>query len=147
MSKRVLKGYDGSRYQVGDRIEVHPSTQLDTGDLWMRGARYGVVTGTSLTEDDRVRVELDNMPGRTFRGSEDTFRALEPRKGWSWDHFLEGFNEKERIIRRIDRQQAAESDPKVYHSHPPQYGRLEPGCPRCDQLRHGAPARVGRWPT
>jgi hypothetical protein len=130
MSKRVMRGYDGSRYQVGDRIEVHPST-----DLWMRGARYGVVTGTSLTEDDRVRVELDNMPERTFSGSEDTFRALEPRKDWS---------DVERIIRRIDRQQAAESDPKTYHSHGPQYGKLEPGCARCDELRHGAPARVGR---
>jgi len=32
----------------------------------------------------------------------------------------------------------------VRHSHGPQYGKLEPGCPRCDELRHGAPARVGR---
>jgi hypothetical protein len=62
-------------------------------------------------------------------------RALEPRKDWS---------EVDRIVRRIDRQQAAESDPKTYHSHGPQYGKLEPGCPRCDELRHGAPARVGR---
>jgi hypothetical protein len=64
-----------------------------------------------------------------------TSRALEPRKDWS---------EVERIIRRIDRQKEAESDPKVYHSHPPQYGRLEPGCLRCLELSGGARARVGR---
>jgi len=34
----VMYGYDGNGYNVGDRVELHPST-----DLWMRGARYGDV--------------------------------------------------------------------------------------------------------
>lgn len=62
-------GYDGSCYSVGDRVEVHPGT-----DLWVRGARFGVVVGLSLTPRDRVRVVLDRMPGRKFSGSADTFR-------------------------------------------------------------------------
>jgi hypothetical protein len=143
MSKRVLKGYDGSRYQVGDRVEVHPSVAglICCTDLDVRGARYGVVTGTSPPSRHffpviRVQVELDiGAPGRTFSASEGMFRALEPRKDWS---------EVDRIVRRIDRQKEAESDPKVYHSHPPQYGRLEPGCLRCLELSGGARARVGR---
>jgi hypothetical protein len=65
----TLYGYDGIGYAVGDRIEIHPGT-----DLWMSGARYGTVTGTSLTSRDRVHVEMDKMPGRTFSGSEDTFK-------------------------------------------------------------------------
>ena len=66
-----MTGYDGNGYNVGDRVELHPGT-----DLWMRGARYGTVIGSSLTPVDRVRVELDAMPGRKFNGSEDTFRAI-----------------------------------------------------------------------
>lgn len=64
-------GYDGQSYSIGDRVEIHPGT-----DLWMRGARYGVVVGSSLTPKDRVRVEMDRVPGRTFAGSEDTFRRV-----------------------------------------------------------------------
>jgi hypothetical protein len=64
-------GYDGNGYNVGDRVELHPGT-----DLWMRGARYGTVTGISLTSADRVRVELDKLPGRTFAGHQDTFRRV-----------------------------------------------------------------------
>jgi hypothetical protein len=63
-------GYDGRGYTIGDRVELHPGT-----DLWMRGARYGDVVGLSLTPDDRVRVKIDRT-GRTIRGSEDTFRRV-----------------------------------------------------------------------
>jgi hypothetical protein len=63
-------GYDGKSYGVGDRVELHPGT-----DLWMRGARYGEVVGTSLTPNDRVRVKLDKLPG-VFAGSEDTFKPV-----------------------------------------------------------------------
>ena len=64
-----MTGYNGNGYDVGDRVELHPGT-----DLWMRGARYGVVVGRSLTPKDRVRVVLDKLPNRTFGGSENTFR-------------------------------------------------------------------------
>ena len=63
-------GYDGNGYSVGDRVELHPGT-----DLWMRGARYGRVIGSSSTPNDRVRVKLDKL-ARTFAGSEDTFRRV-----------------------------------------------------------------------
>ena len=62
-------GYDGNGYNVGDRVELHPGT-----DLWMRGARYGTVVGMSLTSKDRVRVEVDKVPGRVFAGTQDTFK-------------------------------------------------------------------------
>jgi hypothetical protein len=67
----MFKGYDGNSYKVGDRVEIHPAT-----DLWMRGARFGVVVGSSITPKDRVRVELDKIPGTTFAGSEDTFKSV-----------------------------------------------------------------------
>lgn len=70
-STQTLTGYDGNGYTVGDRVEIHPAT-----DLWMRGARYGTVVGTSQTRDDRVHVELDKRPGRVYAGSEDTFRFV-----------------------------------------------------------------------
>lgn len=70
MTKTTLYGYDGNGYTIGDRVELHPAT-----DLWMRGARYGVVVGTSLTSADRVRVRLDKRPG-VFAGHEDTFRRI-----------------------------------------------------------------------
>ena len=65
-------GYDGSCYGVGDRVELHPAT-----DLWMRGARYGIVRRMSSTRNDRVHVELDKLPGHIFAGSADTFRRVE----------------------------------------------------------------------
>jgi hypothetical protein len=64
--------YDESCYGVGDRVELHPAT-----NLWMRGGRYGTVHGISCTPKDRVRVELDKFPGRTFAGSADTFRRAD----------------------------------------------------------------------
>ena len=63
-------GYDGHGYTVGDRVELHPGT-----DLWMRGARYGDVVGLSLTRNDRVRVKIDRT-GQTIHGSEETFRRV-----------------------------------------------------------------------
>lgn len=66
-----LIGYDGVPYGVGDRVELHPGT-----DLWMRGARFGEVVRVSLTPVDRVRVTLDKLPGRVFGGSADTFRLI-----------------------------------------------------------------------
>jgi len=68
---RTFTGYDGNGYNTGDRVELHPGT-----DLWMRGARYGTVIGSSITPNDRVKVELDAFPGRKFSGSEDTFRRI-----------------------------------------------------------------------
>jgi hypothetical protein len=63
-------GYDGKGYTVGDRVELHPGT-----DLWMRGARYGDVVGVRLTPNDRVIVKIDRT-GRKISGSEDTFRRV-----------------------------------------------------------------------
>jgi hypothetical protein len=65
-------GYDGNGYNVGDRVELHPAT-----DLWMRGARYGTVVGIVPTPRDRVRVVLDALGTRVFSGSADTFRRAE----------------------------------------------------------------------
>ena len=64
-------GYDDKEYGIGDRVELHPGT-----DLWMRGVRYGEVIGESLTPKDRVHVRLDRIPG-VFVGSEDTFRRYQ----------------------------------------------------------------------
>lgn len=67
----TFTGYDGCSYQVGDRVELHPGC-----DLWMQGARYGVVVGLSFTLEDRVKVELDKFPGRRFSGPEERFRRI-----------------------------------------------------------------------
>lgn len=53
-------GYDGKPVAKGDRIELHPGC-----DLWMQGAKYGVIVGTSLTPDDRLKIKLDMLPKRT----------------------------------------------------------------------------------
>jgi len=71
MNTRYFTGYNGKQYKVGDRVEIHPGT-----DLWMQGARYGVVIGSSITPNDRVKVKMDKLPGRKFSGSEDTFSAI-----------------------------------------------------------------------
>tara|TARA_R110000744_G_C19235819_1_gene548689 strand:- start:310 stop:525 length:216 start_codon:yes stop_codon:yes gene_type:complete len=65
-----VTGYDGSTYTVGDRVEVHPGT-----DLWMMGARYGTVKKIGLTSEDRVRVEMDKVRGLRS-GPSDRFRAV-----------------------------------------------------------------------
>lgn len=66
-----LVGYDGVAYKVGDRVELHPGC-----DLWARGARFGVVVGTSLTDRDRVKVTLDKRPKVVFTGPADRFRLI-----------------------------------------------------------------------
>lgn len=68
----TLIGYDDKPYTVGDRVELHPGT-----DLWMQGARYGTVIGTRSTSADRVRVQLDKFPdAQPFAGSQDLFRKI-----------------------------------------------------------------------
>ena len=67
----TLTGYDGRPYGVGDRVEIHPAT-----DLWMSGARYGTVVRTSITPNDRVHVAMDHGGLTPVAGTEDTFRAL-----------------------------------------------------------------------
>lgn len=69
---KPFTGYDGKPYGVGDRVEIHPGT-----DLWMRGARYGKVVRASLTPKDRVHVIMDNVAETVFAGSESTFRRIE----------------------------------------------------------------------
>lgn len=69
---KPFTGYDGKPYGVGDRVEIHPST-----DLWMRGARYGKVVRSSITSKDRVHVIMDNVAETVFAGSESTFRRIE----------------------------------------------------------------------
>lgn len=64
-------GYDKKPYSIGDRIELHPAC-----DLWMQGARYGKVIGSSLTINDRVKVKIDKLPKMKYSGSEDTFRKV-----------------------------------------------------------------------
>ena len=88
MTDARITGYDGSTYTIGDRVEIHPGT-----DLWMMGARYGTVVGTSrridhtslrfpsrdgvsyLTSEDRVRVDMDKVSGLRS-GPADRFRAI-----------------------------------------------------------------------
>lgn len=79
-----VKGYDGKAYTVGDRVEIHPGT-----DLWMMGARYGTVQSIVPTEAEakrmdrhRVRVEMDIVRGviphnwRVRSGPSERFRAI-----------------------------------------------------------------------
>ena len=65
-----VTGYDGSTFEVGDRVEIHPGC-----DLWMRGARFGTVVGVVPTSMDRVRVEMDKVSG-VRSGPSDRFRAI-----------------------------------------------------------------------
>ena len=64
-----ITGYDGSTYTIGDRVEIHPGT-----DLWMMGARYGTVHSFALG-GDRVRVDMDKVSGLRS-GPADRFRAI-----------------------------------------------------------------------
>lgn len=69
-SENMAYGYDGLAYGIGDRVEIHPGT-----DLWMSGARYGTVVRMSLTPRDRVRVSMDRLH-RDVSASADTFRRI-----------------------------------------------------------------------
>jgi hypothetical protein len=71
MTDRTVYGFDGSAIAIGDRIELHPAT-----DLWMRGARYGVLERVSVTHNDRCKVRLDKLPNRLFACTADTIRAI-----------------------------------------------------------------------
>ena len=73
LSINTVTGYDGNGYAIGDRVEIHPGT-----DLWISGARYGTVIGIrpSAVAHRRVHVEMDRIPTRKFYGSEDMFRAV-----------------------------------------------------------------------
>ena len=66
-----VEGYDGLSYSIGARVEIHPGT-----DLWMQGARYGVVVGLAPTPNDRVRVKLDRTGEKIWSGPADRFRAI-----------------------------------------------------------------------
>ncbi len=66
--KRCAYGYDGSGYVVGDRVELHPGT-----DLWMAGARYGDVT--FIRSDNVVSVRVDAVR-RVIRGPAESFRRV-----------------------------------------------------------------------
>ena len=68
--KRVVFGYDESAIRVGDRVELHPGT-----DLWMAGARFGTVVRMSLTRGDKVHVKLDKLRG-IFAGPPERFRRV-----------------------------------------------------------------------
>jgi hypothetical protein len=78
----TVYGFDGSAYGVGDRVEIHPGT-----DLWMRGARFGVVVGLRITPKDRVHVRMDRIPGKVA-GSADTFRLVESCVPWAREEEL-----------------------------------------------------------
>ena len=71
MARITGYGWDGIMITTGDRVEIHPGT-----DLWMQGARYGVITGMRETPKDRVRVKLDKLP-HTFAGPVDLFRKID----------------------------------------------------------------------
>jgi len=64
-------GFDGNGYTIGDRVEIHPGT-----DLWMMGAKYGTVYSLSLTPHDRVTVTMDKGPKIFYKGSEETWKAI-----------------------------------------------------------------------
>ena len=66
----TVYGFDGNGYTIGDRVEIHPGT-----DMWMRGARFGTVVRMSLTPKDRVHVKLDKI-SQTVAGTADTFQRI-----------------------------------------------------------------------
>lgn len=57
----MIEDSTGMAVQTGDRIEMHPGT-----DLWMRGARFGDVL-YAPTNADYVVVELDRLPGKQVK--------------------------------------------------------------------------------
>ncbi len=61
-------GYDGTAISEGDRVELHPGT-----DLWMRGARFGTVERVSPRG---CYVRLDRLPARAVRFAADRVRCV-----------------------------------------------------------------------
>lgn len=69
---RRVKGYDGFPYVAGDRVELSPHL-----DLWMQGARTGVVTFIALTPFERVKVRSDHPKVRKLiTATADCFRKV-----------------------------------------------------------------------
>jgi hypothetical protein len=64
-----LIGYDGIEFKIGDRVELSPDQ-----DLWMRGAKFGVVEGK--TADNRVKVRLELRPKKLFKATPDKMRKM-----------------------------------------------------------------------
>ena len=64
-----MNGYDGNKYDVGDRVELHPAM-----DLWMRGARYGKVVAFEIPS--RVVTVVPDMTGKETRVSEGDCRKV-----------------------------------------------------------------------
>ena len=73
MPNNYATGYDGNTYTIGDRVELHPGT-----DLWMRGARFGEVIAMNSPHNARVRVKLDAFPNRKtpFSGPANRFKFI-----------------------------------------------------------------------
>ncbi len=53
----------------GTRIEVHPAT-----DLWMMGARYGVIIEV-INNGESARIDMDNY-GPTYVGAADILHTI-----------------------------------------------------------------------
>jgi hypothetical protein len=51
----ALNGYDGVPVGVGDRVELHPAT-----DLWMRGAKFGRVVRLNAGPPMSLSVKMDH---------------------------------------------------------------------------------------
>ena len=68
---RPLTGYDGAVLAVGDRVELHPGL-----DLWMQGARYGLITAVFPKGSDRLHIVLDRLPGKVLRVPADRVRLI-----------------------------------------------------------------------
>lgn len=64
MTKRNLVSVSQYWFKTGDRIQLHPAT-----DLWMMGARYGVITRIYKTVD-HVQIQLD-ATGKKVKVSRD----------------------------------------------------------------------------
>jgi hypothetical protein len=66
-----MKDYQGDYVGVGDRIELHPAT-----DLWMRGAKYGNVV--DLGKKGVAKIQLDTFKvGKFVKVSGHNFRVIE----------------------------------------------------------------------
>jgi hypothetical protein len=79
-----MRGHDAREYYIGSRVELAASMHgwlvesLSVKESII-GSRYGIVIGTSLTEDSgtRVHVVLENRPACICYGAEDKFRSAE----------------------------------------------------------------------
>lgn len=50
---------DRQTFAIGDRIELHPSC-----DLWMRGARFGIITKIYGVAGSIIQIKLDRQRKR-----------------------------------------------------------------------------------